>query len=76
MKSQQTIAVVFAVRKTDCFMFTRSSFDFLRYQSPGTRAPASVPPIEPATSSDAQASSCHHPRVKPTANPTRLHHQT
>ena len=28
MKSQQTIAVVFAVRKTDCLIFFQSSFDF------------------------------------------------
>ena len=50
--------------------------EVLRFQSPGTTVPASVPPIEPATSSDAQSSPCHHPSVMPMIAPTPLHNQT
>ena len=50
------MAVVLAVRNVDSFMFWRSSGDTRRYQRPGTTVPSSVPPIEPATSSDAKSS--------------------
>src|SRR5207247_9999231 len=74
--SQRTSAVVFAVREVDCFRFSRSSFEVRRFQSPGTTVPESVPPIEAATSRDAQSSPCHHPRTQPMIAPTTLHNQT
>ena len=75
-KSQQTMAVVFAVRNVACLMFCRSSGEVLRFMSTGMTVPRSVPPIEPATSSDAKSSPSHHPSPKPMIAPTRLHHQT
>src|SRR5262245_51799089 len=75
-KSQQTMAVVLAVRKVDCFRFWRSSGDVRRYQSPGTSVPSSVPPMEPATRSDAQSSPSYQPSANPMAKPTRDHHHT
>ena len=57
-KSQHTMAVVLAVRKVDCLRFSRSSGESRRCQRPGTTVPRNVPPIEPATSSDARVSPC------------------
>src|SRR5205814_2727081 len=75
-KSQQTIAVVFAVRNVDSFMLRRSSGETRRYHRPGTTVPTSVPAMEPATSSEAQSSPSYHPSAMPMTKPTRLHHQT
>ena len=74
--SQHTIAVVFAVRNVDSLMFCRSSGEVRRYQSPGTTAPRRVPPIEPATTSEARSSPSYTPSTTPTTKPTRLHHRT
>src|SRR5438876_194088 len=75
-KSQNTIAVVFAVRNVDSLTLRRSSGEVLRYQRPGTTVPRSVPLIDPATSSDAKSSPSYTPSTMPTTNPTRLHHST
>ena len=74
--SQHTIAVVLAVRKVDSLRFRRSSGETRRYQSPGTTVPRNVPPIAPATASEAQGS-CFHRRARtPRGRPARLHHHT
>src|SRR5215475_2320326 len=74
--SQHTIAVVLAVRKVDSLMLRRSSAEVRKYQRPGTTVPTNVPPMEPATTSEAQSSPCHQPSETPTTKPTRLHHHT
>src|SRR5206468_12992569 len=74
--SQHTMAVVLAVRNVDSLRLRRSSGDTRRYQSPGTTVPISVPPMEPATSSEAQSSPSYQPSAKPMMKPTRLHHHT
>src|SRR5262245_10546568 len=64
-KSQQTIAVVFAVRNVASFRFLRSSGEPRKYQRSGTTVPTSVPPIDPATSNEAQSSPSYQPSPKP-----------
>ena len=48
--SQQTIAVVFAVRKVACLRFSRSSREERRFQIPGTTVPTKVAPMNAETS--------------------------
>src|ERR687892_2246194 len=49
MKSQQTIAVVFAVRETDSLMFCQSSGEVRTCQNQGTSVPAKVAPRDAET---------------------------
>ncbi len=72
--SQQTIAVVFAVRNVASLIFCRSSGEVLRLMNPGTSVPKNVAPRDPDTINSTK-SACAQPSAMPPIAPARLHHQ-